>query len=519
MNEILEKAGVTWEEIQKAAVRLHGVAFHTPVLRSRKFDERSGCYSFLKAENLQRSGSIRFRGVFNRIKAHVEKDRANTVVAYTSGNHAQAVALTAKLLGLRSILLLPDDAGSPKVAAALEYGAEIEYYDHLRENPVEIARNLARKSGTLLVSPLPKVLSIAGVATAVVEMLEEIHDLQVLVLPFAADDLLAGCAMAARHVIPGIQVYGVEPMRQSNSHEILIPNLDVWSLIEGMLSVKEEEIVTTQLLILERMKVLVEPAGALAAAAVVCGKGDFGGKRVGMLLSSGNADFHKLSVSLSRHTYPKRSVQKEHPAELYRIECFTCRESFDAMEAVFCNCLTPERTLVCPSCLNCFCRAPSNYKDRFWQNAPQSMWDREAEEHRHDAAVRPNPEPFEVIRPLVLVVDDDERTRKMALKVIEGLGYGAVIATDGESGLRMARKYLPELVLTDALMPRMDGREMCRRLKEDLATAKIKVVITTSLYTQSKYRTEAFKQFHVDEYLSKPLSFNDLRGVLQKYME
>ncbi|HSP05876.1 MAG TPA: pyridoxal-phosphate dependent enzyme, partial [Acidobacteriota bacterium] len=311
MNEILEKAGVTWEEIQRAAERLLGVAFHTPVLRSRHFDESAGCYAFFKAENLQRSGSIRFRGVFNRIKAHVEKVHAKAVVAYSSGNHAQAVALTARLLDLRAILVLPHNASSPKVAAARGYGAEIELYDPQLQNPVEMARNLARNSGAFLVSPLPKALSIAGCATAVVEMLEEIHDMQVLVLPFAADDLLAGCAMAARRIIPGIQVYGVEPPHRSASSENLIPNLDVWGLIEGMLSVPEEEIVNTQLLILERMKQLVEPAGALAAAAVRCKKEDFSGKKIGILLSSGNADFHKLSIALAHHAYPQRIANKE----------------------------------------------------------------------------------------------------------------------------------------------------------------------------------------------------------------
>jgi CheY-like chemotaxis protein len=159
-----------------------------------------------------------------------------------------------------------------------------------------------------------------------------------------------------------------------------------------------------------------------------------------------------------------------------------------------------------------------SYKDRFWQNAPQSLWDREAEEHRRDSFVRPNPEPFEVTRPLVLVVDDDPRTRLMATKVIEGLGYGAIVASNGEAGLVMARRYMPELILTEALMPRMDGREMCRRLKEDPPTSEIKVVVTTALYTQSKYRTEAYKLYHVDEYLSKPINFNDLRRVLQKHL-
>lgn len=517
MIESLGDNAGTWEEIQRAALRLHGVAYDTPVLRSRHFDERAGSYCFFKTENMQRTGSIRFRGVFNRIKAHVEREHATTVVACSSGNHSQAVALSAKLLGLRSIVVLPDDASSPKIAAALEYGAEIEFYDRHRQSPLEIARSIARNTSTFLVSPAPKPLSIAGDATAIVEMLQEIHDLQVLVLPFASDDLLAGCAIAAHQIIPQLQIYGTHTDHKG-PQESHTGDVDLWNYTDGMLNVSEEEIVKTQLFILERMKLLVEPNGAMAAAAVCCKKADFQGRRTGVILSSGNADFHRLSVALSRHSYPPRNSVREKQIERYPVACYTCGEIFNALEAVLCNCLTRERTPVCPRCLSCFCKAPSSYKDKFWQNAPQEMWDREAEEQRREASQRRNPEPYEVIRPLILVVDDDVTTRQIATKVVEGLGYGAISASDGETGLRLARQYLPELILTDALMPRMDGREMCRRLKEDSATEKIKIIISTALYTQSKYRTEAFKQFHVDEYLSKPLSVNDLRSLLQKYL-
>ncbi len=123
-----------------------------------------------------------------------------------------------------------------------------------------------------------------------------------------------------------------------------------------------------------------------------------------------------------------------------------------------------------------------------------------------------------VTRPLVLVVDPDKQIETQALRMVEGLGYGAIVARDGHEGLEAARKYLPDLILTDALMPKLDGREMCRMLKEDPATKAIKVVVMTALYTQSKYRSEAFKRFHVDEYLSKPLNFSDLARLLQKFL-
>jgi CheY-like chemotaxis protein len=202
----------------------------------------------------------------------------------------------------------------------------------------------------------------------------------------------------------------------------------------------------------------------------------------------------------------------------YDVECASCRASFDALEASWCSCLVSERTLVCPHCLTCFCKAPAAYKQRFWSSAPKLLWDRKFAEHHEDSAPRPNPSPEEAARPLVLLVDDEPDIQRVATRVIDSLGYGLVVGRNGEEGLELAKQYRPDLVLSDALMPKLDGREMARQIKEDPATAGAKVVIMTALYTSVKYRTEAFKSFKVDDYLAKPLDFNTLRSLLQKHL-
>ena len=210
-------------------------------------------------------------------------------------------------------------------------------------------------------------------------------------------------------------------------------------------------------------------------------------------------------------------MESQETAGKYEVSCYTCKARFDALDSVWCNCLVGERSLVCPSCLNCFCKANTAYKERFWAFAPQELWDRKLDEHRRDFD-KPNPNPEKVTRPLVLVVDDEKEMQKVAIRDIEGLGYGCILAKNGEEGFEMAKKYKPDLVLSDALMPKMDGREMCRKIKSDPETSKIKVVIMTSLYTQSKFKTEAYREFRVDDYLTKPLDFNQLRTVLQKHL-
>lgn len=204
--------------------------------------------------------------------------------------------------------------------------------------------------------------------------------------------------------------------------------------------------------------------------------------------------------------------------ETYVVNCHNCQASFDALDTPWCSCLVTERTLVCPSCLSCFCKAPPAYKQRFWREAPKTIWERKFQEHRQDFEPPPNPDPSQAVRPLVLLVDDEKDILRIGCRVIESLGYGLVIARNGTQGLELARLYKPDLILSDALMPMLDGREMCKRVKEDPALAGIKVVVMTALYTNVKYRTEAFKVYKVDDYLAKPLEFQQLRTILQKHL-
>jgi len=188
------------------------------------------------------------------------------------------------------------------------------------------------------------------------------------------------------------------------------------------------------------------------------------------------------------------------------------------MDADWCSCPVTERTFVCTRCSTCFCKAPASYKGRFWSAAPRPVWDRKFNEHNGDFTPPPNPEPEEATRPLVLVVDDEKDVLRVATRVIESLGYGLLVARDGEEALDLAHRYRPELVLTDAILPRLDGREMGRRIKEDPEGAATKVVVMTALYTDMKFRVEGYKSYKVDDYLPKPLAFEELHALLQKHL-
>jgi CheY-like chemotaxis protein len=206
-------------------------------------------------------------------------------------------------------------------------------------------------------------------------------------------------------------------------------------------------------------------------------------------------------------------------AETHEIRCSNCVCTFDALEAGWCSCLVPTRSLVCPHCLRCFCKATHRYKQDFWATAPESLWAKRMATHVGAAHLKTGPptDPSELPRPLVLVVEDDPRIHRMTAEAIDDLGYGYLGARDGQEGLELARQYVPDVILTDALMPRLDGREMCRTLKEDAATAHIRCVVITGLYTRMRYKTEAISSFHADDYVHKPIDFNQLRTLLQKH--
>jgi threo-3-hydroxy-L-aspartate ammonia-lyase len=314
---------LSWEDIAAARRRLEGVAIRTPVLHSRQFDEEAGSTVYFKAENLQRAGAFKFRGAYNKIKAESDRRPFAEVVAYSSGNHAQAVALVSKLLDLKATIIMPKDAPAAKLAATRGYGAEVVLYDRYTESRDEIGERLVRERGALLVPPFDDDLIMAGAGTATAELLEEVPGLDVLLVPVSGAGLIAGSATAAKHLRPDIAVYGVEPetandtaLSLAKGERVSIPipatiadGLQVGSpgkltfpilqeTVAGILLVSDDEMVETLSWMLERMKVLVEPSGVAGAAAVRHKKADFSGRRVGVILSGGNLDRERLAAFL-----------------------------------------------------------------------------------------------------------------------------------------------------------------------------------------------------------------------------
>lgn len=202
----------------------------------------------------------------------------------------------------------------------------------------------------------------------------------------------------------------------------------------------------------------------------------------------------------------------------YPVRCWRCGGEFDAMDAPWCSCLTNQRSLVCPQCLKCFCGAPPTYHKAFWAKAPESLYRQRRGADFDEHLLDPPPLPETVKRPLILVCDDNRDLLQLAKDILEGLGCGVVLARNGQEGLEYARTYKPQMVLTDALMPKLGGREMCRLLKEDPITAQTPVVIMTSVYTATKYALEAQRQFKADQYYVKPLEHHRLRELIEKYV-
>ena len=317
---------IPFEEIVKARRRITGVAHRTPVLTSRQFDQASGASVFFKAENLQRAGAFKFRGAYNKVRAELERRDFREVVAYSSGNHAQAVALVSKLLGLKATLVMPRDAPASKLAATRGYGAEIILYDRYTEKRDEIGESLQRERGAVLVPPFDDPLVMAGQGTAAAELLEDVPDLDVLLVPVSGGGLIAGCASAARQLRPDIAIYGVEPVtaddtaqsfRKGERVAIPVPRTIADGLqvpcpgeltfpiiretVRDILLVSDEEMIESLVWMLERLKVLVEPSGVVGAAAIRYRKADFAGQRVGVILSGGNIDRDRLSKFLEQN--------------------------------------------------------------------------------------------------------------------------------------------------------------------------------------------------------------------------
>ena len=314
---------VTYADVAAAARRLEGQALRTPVVTSRTIDERTGARVFFKCENLQRAGAFKFRGAYNALANLTPAQQRAGVVAYSSGNHAQAVALAGQLLGIKAVIVMPADAPAVKIAATRGYGAEIILYNREREDREAITSELARSRGLTAVPPFDDRHIIAGQGTAAKELVEDAGALDYLLVPCGGGGLLTGCAIAARELSPGVKCIGVEPaagddvtrsfqtktiQRVHNPDTIAdgartaAPGAITFPLIlhhvQAMLTVTDDELLRTMFFIWERMKLIVEPTGALGAAALLEGK--FGadaikGKRIGVIFSGGNADVKALA--------------------------------------------------------------------------------------------------------------------------------------------------------------------------------------------------------------------------------
>jgi threonine dehydratase len=311
---------VTYDDVLAAAERLRGHAHRTPVATSRTLDEALGARVFLKCENLQRMGAFKFRGAYNAISRLTPEERTRGVLAYSSGNHAQAVALACRLLDTRATVVMPFDAPAAKRAGTEGYGAQVVAYDPAREKREAIAARLQAEGGAVLIPPFDHPDVIAGQGTAAAELVAEVGSLDVLLVPCGGGGLLSGCALSARALSPGCRVVGVEPEAgddatrsfrtrtlQTVDHPRTIadgartPSLGkhtfplVLENVDDMVTVPDADLVEAMRFVWERMKLVVEPTGVLGLAAARTGRVDVRGKRVGVILSGGNVDVTKAA--------------------------------------------------------------------------------------------------------------------------------------------------------------------------------------------------------------------------------
>jgi threonine dehydratase len=307
---------VRLDDVRAAAARIAPHVHRTPVLTSRTADAVAGARLFFKCETFQRVGAFKARGAFSRLTLLSPEEKGRGVVAFSSGNHAQAVALAARDLGVPATIVMPEDAPALKLAATRGYGAEVILYDRRNEDREAIARRLVAERGVTLVPPFDDEAVIAGQGTAALELLEEVPDLDAVVTPCGGAGLLAGTAVAGTAVRRGIRVFGVEPeagddvarsLREGRRVAIPVPETIADSLqttcvgernftilttlVEGILAVSDLELRRAMAFLFSRMKLVVEPGGSAAAAALLAGKvPGVGGKRVGVVLSGGNVD-------------------------------------------------------------------------------------------------------------------------------------------------------------------------------------------------------------------------------------
>jgi threo-3-hydroxy-L-aspartate ammonia-lyase len=314
----------TYEDVAAAAERIDGIAHRTPVLTSRTADVRTGGTLFFKAENLQRGGAFKFRGAYNAIARLSPEAKRLGVVAFSSGNHAQAIAYAGQLQQVPTVIIMPQDAPAMKVAATKGYGGEVVLYDRYKEDREAIGLKLSQERGLTLIPPYDHADIIAGQGTAAKELIEEVGPLDMLLVCVGGGGLLAGSALASKALSPDCRIYGVEPEAGNDAQQsfrtgsivrIPVPATIadgaqttyvgaktfpiMRALVDDILTVSDAQLVDSMRFFVERMKIVVEPTGCLAAAAALHGIVPCKDKRVGIILSGGNVDPRALAGFLA----------------------------------------------------------------------------------------------------------------------------------------------------------------------------------------------------------------------------
>lgn len=314
----------TYGDVLDASNRIKEYVNKTPVLTSRMLNDRLGAQIYFKGENFQRVGAFKFRGAMNAVSRLSDEKRSKGVIAFSSGNHAQAIALSAKLLNVPATIVMPEDAPALKVAATAGYGAHIIRYNRYTEDREQIGRQLAAEHGFALIPPYDHPDVIAGQGTSAKELLEEVGQLDALFVPLGGGGLLSGSALAARSLSPGCKIFGVEPeagndgqqsFRSGSIVHINTPktiadgaqtqHLGEYTFaiirenVDDILTVSDQELVKCMHFLAERMKVVVEPTACLGSAGALLKKEELVGKKVGIILSGGNVDMKRYATLIS----------------------------------------------------------------------------------------------------------------------------------------------------------------------------------------------------------------------------
>ncbi|MBD9668371.1 threonine dehydratase [Variovorax beijingensis] len=314
----------TYDDVIAAAARLEGHAHRTPVLQSQTADERWGARFFFKCENFQRMGAFKFRGAFNALSKFDAAQHKGGVIAFSSGNHAQAVALSARLLSMPAVIVMPKDAPAAKVAATKGYGAEVVMYDRFTEDREALTKRLAQERGMTMIPPYDHPDVLAGQGTAVKELIEETGPLDQLFVCLGGGGLLSGSALSARALAPDCKVYGVEPEAGNDGQQSLragkIVHIETPKTIadgaqtqhlgeytfgiirrdvDDIFTVTDEQLVDAMRFFAERMKIVVEPTGCLAFAGAIAAGKAIAGQRIGIVVSGGNVDLSRYAALLA----------------------------------------------------------------------------------------------------------------------------------------------------------------------------------------------------------------------------